>query len=60
VLSIHDAHTAVFQALGAGAAGVALKRTAAVDLTEVVDAVLAGKTYASAVLGWRPELEGHE
>jgi DNA-binding NarL/FixJ family response regulator len=60
VLSVHDEHAAVAQALGAGAAGFVLKRTAAVDLKEAVDAVLRGETYVSPVLGWRPEVEGHE
>jgi DNA-binding NarL/FixJ family response regulator len=54
VLSVHDEQTAVSQALGAGAAGFVLKRTAAVDLTAAVDAVLRGETYVSAVLGWQP------
>ena len=60
VLSVHDEHAAVSQALGAGAAGFVLKRTAAVDLTEAVDAILRGETYVSPVLGWRPEREGHQ
>jgi DNA-binding NarL/FixJ family response regulator len=60
VLSVHDELTAVSQALGAGAAGFVLKRTAAVDLTGAVDAVLRGETYVSPVLGWRPGLEGHD
>jgi DNA-binding NarL/FixJ family response regulator len=55
VLSVHHEQTAVAEALGAGAAGFVLKRTAAVDLTVAVDAVLRGETYVSAVLGWRPE-----
>jgi DNA-binding NarL/FixJ family response regulator len=60
VLSVHDEQTAVSQALGAGAAGFVLKRTAAEDLTAAVNAVLRGETYVSPALGWRPELEGHE
>jgi DNA-binding NarL/FixJ family response regulator len=54
VLSVHDEQTALSQVLAAGAAGFVLKRTAAADLTEAVDAVLRGETYVSAVLGWRP------
>jgi DNA-binding NarL/FixJ family response regulator len=54
VLSVHDEPTALAQALGAGAAGFVLKRTAAADLPAAVDAVLRGETYVSAVLGWRP------
>jgi DNA-binding NarL/FixJ family response regulator len=60
VLSVHDEQTALSQALGDGAAGFVLKRTAAVDLTAAVDAVLRGETYVSPVLGWRPEVQGHE
>jgi DNA-binding NarL/FixJ family response regulator len=55
VLSVHDEHPAVSQALGAGAAGFVLKRTVATDLTAAVDAVLRGETYVSPALGWRPE-----
>jgi DNA-binding NarL/FixJ family response regulator len=55
VLSVHDEHAAVAQALGAGAAGFVLKRTIAVDLTPAVDAVLHGETYVSPALGWRPD-----
>jgi DNA-binding NarL/FixJ family response regulator len=58
VLSVHDEWTALSQALGTGAAGYVLKRTAAADLTAAVDAVLRGETYVSPVLGWRPESEG--
>jgi DNA-binding NarL/FixJ family response regulator len=54
VLSVHDEQTALSQVLGAGAAGFVLKRTAAVDLTAAVEAVLRGEIYVSAVLGWRP------
>jgi DNA-binding NarL/FixJ family response regulator len=54
VLSVHDEQTAISQVLGAGAAGFVLKRTAVVDLTTAVDAVLRGETYVSAGLGWRP------
>jgi DNA-binding NarL/FixJ family response regulator len=54
VLSVHDEQTILSQVLGAGAAGFVLKRTAAVDLTAAVDAVLRGETYVSAALGWRP------
>jgi DNA-binding NarL/FixJ family response regulator len=53
VLSVHDEQPALAQALGAGAAGFVLKRTAAVDLTAAVDAVLRGETYVSAVPGRR-------
>jgi DNA-binding NarL/FixJ family response regulator len=54
VLSVHDEQAALSQTLGAGAAGFVLKRTAAVDLTSAVDAVLKGETYVSSVLGWQP------
>src|SRR5262249_53534680 len=57
VLSVHDEPPAVSQALGAGAAGFVLKRTAAADLPAAVDAVLRGETYVSPALGWRPEPE---
>src|SRR5262245_12379968 len=60
VLSVHDEQDAVSQALAAGAAGFVLKRSAAVDLTAAVDAVLRGETYVSPVLGWRPGSEGRE
>jgi DNA-binding NarL/FixJ family response regulator len=50
VLSVHDEQAAVSQTLGAGAAGFVLKRTAGVDLTAAVDAVLRGETYVSPVL----------
>jgi DNA-binding NarL/FixJ family response regulator len=60
VLSVHDELPAVSQALGAGAAGFVLKRTAAVDLILAVDAVLRGEIYVSPVLGWRPESEGDQ
>jgi DNA-binding NarL/FixJ family response regulator len=50
VLSVHDERVALSQALGAGAAGFVLKRTAAVDLTAAVDAVLRGETYVSSAL----------
>jgi DNA-binding NarL/FixJ family response regulator len=54
VLSVHDEQTALSQVLGAGAAGFVLKRTAAVDLTAAVDAVLRGETFVSDVSGCRP------
>ena len=54
VLSVHDEQPAISEALGAGAAGFVLKRTAVVDLTPAVDAILRGETYVSARLGWRP------
>lgn len=54
VLSVHDEPAALSQALGAGAAGFVLKRTAALDLTAAVDAVLRGETYVSPALGQRP------
>jgi DNA-binding NarL/FixJ family response regulator len=60
VLSVHDEQTACSQALGAGAAGFVLKRTAAVDLIAAVETALRGETYVSPVLGWRPDSEGHE
>jgi DNA-binding NarL/FixJ family response regulator len=55
VLSVHDEQPALYQALGAGAAGFVLKRTAAADLTAAVDAVLRGETYVSPALGYRPD-----
>ena len=55
VLSVHDESPAISQALGAGAAGFVLKRTAAVDLTAAVDAVLRGETYVSPALDWQPD-----
>ena len=60
VLSVHDEKAAISCALDAGAAGFVLKRTAAVDLTAAVDAVLRGGTYVSPALGWRPGSEGQE
>jgi DNA-binding NarL/FixJ family response regulator len=60
VLSVHDEQPAVSQALGAGAAGFVLKRTAALDLIAAVDAVLRGETYVSPALDWRPKIEGNE
>jgi DNA-binding NarL/FixJ family response regulator len=60
VLSVYDEQTALSQALGAGAVGFVLKRTAAADLIQAVDAVLRGETYVSPVLGWRPELQDLE
>jgi DNA-binding NarL/FixJ family response regulator len=59
-LSIHDEQPAISQVLDAGAAGFVLKRTAAVDLPEAVDAVLRGTTYVSPVLGWRPPAKGKD
>jgi DNA-binding NarL/FixJ family response regulator len=55
VLSVYDERPALCQALGAGAAGFVLKRTAAADLTAAVDAVLGGGTYVSPALSWRPD-----
>jgi DNA-binding NarL/FixJ family response regulator len=60
VLSVHDEQTALSQALGAGAAGFVLKRSAVCDLTAAVDVVLQGETYVSPVLNWPPESEQHE
>jgi DNA-binding NarL/FixJ family response regulator len=57
VLSVYDEPTALAQAFGAGAAGFVLKRTAATDLTDAVDAVLRGERYVSAAMGWRPDPE---
>jgi CheY-like chemotaxis protein len=54
VLSVHDEQTALSQVLDAGAAGFVLKRTAAVDLTAAVDAVLRGETFVSGVSGRQP------
>jgi DNA-binding NarL/FixJ family response regulator len=58
VLSVHDEQAVLSQVLAAGAAGFVLKRTAALDLTAAVDAVLRGETYVSPALGWRPEAGG--
>jgi DNA-binding NarL/FixJ family response regulator len=60
VLSLHDEPPAIAQALGAGAAGFVLKRTAAGDLTAAVDAVLRGETYVSPGLDWPPGSEADE
>ena len=60
VLSVHDEQIALSQALGAGAAGFVLKRTASLDLTAAVDAVLRGETYVSPALGRRLKSEGQE
>jgi DNA-binding NarL/FixJ family response regulator len=54
VLSVHDEEAALSQALGAGAAGFVLKRTAGADLTAAVEAVLRGEVYVSPALGPRP------
>jgi DNA-binding NarL/FixJ family response regulator len=54
VLSVHDEQTALAQALGAGAAGFVLKRTAVIDLAAAASAVLRGESYVSAALGRRP------
>jgi DNA-binding NarL/FixJ family response regulator len=58
VLSVHDEPTAASQAFAVGAAGFVLKRRAAADLSEAVDAVLRGETYVSPALNWRPEAGG--
>jgi DNA-binding NarL/FixJ family response regulator len=58
VLSVHDEQVALSQALGAGAAGFVLKRTAALDLPAAVDAVLRGETFVSPALGRQPRREG--
>jgi DNA-binding NarL/FixJ family response regulator len=55
VLSVHDEPTVLSQVLAAGAIGFVLKRTAAVDLSPAVDAVLRGESYVSPTLHWRPE-----
>jgi DNA-binding NarL/FixJ family response regulator len=49
VLSVHDEATAARQAFAVGVAGFVLKRRAAIDLSEAVDAVLRGETYGSTV-----------
>jgi DNA-binding NarL/FixJ family response regulator len=54
VLSVHHEQTAIAEALDAGAVGFVLKRTAAVELTAAVDAVLGGETYVSPGLGRQP------
>jgi DNA-binding NarL/FixJ family response regulator len=58
VLSVHDEPSAISRALDAGAKGFVLKRTAAVDLTAAVDAVLRGEFYVSPMKGRRPGVEG--
>jgi DNA-binding NarL/FixJ family response regulator len=60
VLSVHDESAAVSQALGVGAAGFVLKRTAVMDLIAAVDAVLRGETYVSPTLEWQPDQNGNE
>jgi len=55
VLSVHDDSAALGQVLGAGAVGYVLKRTAASDLTDAVDAVLRGETYVSPALNPWPQ-----
>jgi DNA-binding NarL/FixJ family response regulator len=60
VLSVHDEESVVTQALGVGAAGFVLKRTAAADLTAAVDAVLRGETYVSPALGRQSESKPDE
>jgi DNA-binding NarL/FixJ family response regulator len=57
-LSVHDESCAVSRALDAGAKGFVLKRTATVDLTAAVDAVLRGETYVSPMKGRRPGVVG--
>jgi DNA-binding NarL/FixJ family response regulator len=54
VLSVHDEPAALSQALGAGAAGFILKRTAAADFIAAVDAVMRGETYVSPALNRPP------
>jgi DNA-binding NarL/FixJ family response regulator len=58
VLSVHDEPSAISRALDAGAKGFVLKRTAAVDLTAAVDAVLRGEVYVSPMKDRRPGVEG--
>jgi DNA-binding NarL/FixJ family response regulator len=48
VLSVHDEPTAARQVFAIGVAGFVLKRRAAVDLSEAVDAVLRGETFGTA------------
>jgi DNA-binding NarL/FixJ family response regulator len=55
VLSVHSEAEAARTALGAGAAGYVLKRTAATDLAEAVRAVRGGKTYVSPTVELQPE-----
>lgn len=47
LLTVHDEPTVASAALAAGADGVVLTRSIATDLLEAVDAVLAGRRYAS-------------
>jgi DNA-binding NarL/FixJ family response regulator len=58
VLSVHDEAVALTQALGAGAAGFVLKRTAASDLPAAVEAVLRGESYISPALHRQPPEAG--
>jgi DNA-binding NarL/FixJ family response regulator len=60
VLSVHDESCAVSRALDAGAKGFVLKRTATVDLTAAVEAVLRGETYMSPMKARRPRVVGGE
>ena len=48
LISVHDEPTVIAAALSAGADGIVLTRTVATDLPEAVDAILAGKRYASS------------
>jgi len=49
LLTVHDEPTVAAAALEAGADGVVLTRAIATDLLAAVDAVLAGRRYASSV-----------
>src|SRR5262249_60725337 len=60
VRSAPDEPPAISQALGAGAAGFVLKRTAAADLTAAVDAVLPGETYVPPAFGRQPKADRGE
>jgi DNA-binding NarL/FixJ family response regulator len=55
VLSVHSEPEAARSALGAGAAGYVLKRTAVTDLAEAVRAVRRGSTYVSPTVDLQPE-----
>lgn len=48
LLSVHDEPTVVEAAFAAGADGLVLKRSIADDLLPAVDAVLAGRRFASS------------
>jgi two-component system secretion response regulator SsrB len=50
--TVHDEPTVITAALSAGADAVVVTRAMATDLLEAVEAILAGKRYASASRPW--------